>query len=340
MKLSGPGNSSDLEAAREIARRLHERVRRGERPAGRPPLGVPARRSSPPEVGVRFGGGRAAQPVARSPQARRARPLAAPASVPMPSPSRPSLDAAPELPPEPALPPDEPAPPSWDKEGIAPALGGAVDDLSELADAPGIDAIGPAPDEEPGIEIEDPGATLEEMVEPAGLPSVEEIVRSAGLADHDVTVEDGSYEPPPEAESVPGEAESPFEEPTPVESVSEELFDLPTTPSWDEVVDNCVTIAQARGAMLIDHEGSVLAARGYWPDPGAEAIATKLVAMMDKTLKDAPTRSVSAPVGTLHLTAWRVPLAEGVVTTAFLAEGPLHAEVRTPVDAEILRGAP
>ena len=99
-------------------------------------------------------------------------------------------------------------------------------------------------------------------------------------------------------------------------------------------------IAHARGAMLIDPAGQVLASNGFWPEPGPEPIATKLVAMMEKTLKDAPTRSVSAPVGAMHLTAWRVPLAEGLITVAFLGDTPLRAEARTPVDAEILRGAP
>ena len=61
--------------------------------------------------------------------------------------------------------------------------------------------------------------------------------------------------------------------------------------------------------------------------------------MMERTLKDAPTRSVSAPVGGQHLTAWRVPLAEGLVTAAFIADPPLRSEVRSAIDAEIHRGA-
>jgi hypothetical protein len=91
--------------------------------------------------------------------------------------------------------------------------------------------------------------------------------------------------------------------------------------------------------MIIDPAGQVFAARGEWPEPGPDAIAGRLVAMMERTLKDAPTRSVSAPVGGQHLTAWRVPLAEGLVTAAFIADTPLRSDVRSAIDAEILRGA-
>ena len=55
MKLSPPASSSDLEAAREIARRLHQRRRRDDRPpegqaAPRPaaPFGAPRPRPEPP----------------------------------------------------------------------------------------------------------------------------------------------------------------------------------------------------------------------------------------------------------------------------------------------------
>ena len=90
--------------------------------------------------------------------------------------------------------------------------------------------------------------------------------------------------------------------------------------------------------MLVDPAGQVFAARGDWPPPGPDAIAGKLVTMMAKTLKDAPTRSISAPLMGMHLTAWRVPLSEGLVTAAFIGAAPVRAEARPAIDAEILSG--
>ena len=59
---------------------------------------------------------------------------------------------------------------------------------------------------------------------------------------------------------------------------------------------------------------------------------------MDKALKAAPHRSVSVPIGNLHLTAWRVHGSDTMVTVGFVAEAPLKAEVRPAIDAEVKRG--
>jgi hypothetical protein len=105
------------------------------------------------------------------------------------------------------------------------------------------------------------------------------------------------------------------------------------------VVDACRGLAQASGALVADPSGQVFAVRGDWPEPGPDAIAAKLVAMMNRTLRDAPTRSISAPLMGMHLTAWRVPLEQGLVTVAFVAEAPVRTEVRPAIDTEIHRGA-
>jgi hypothetical protein len=60
---------------------------------------------------------------------------------------------------------------------------------------------------------------------------------------------------------------------------------------------------------------------------------------MDRTLKDAPTRSISAPLMGKQLTAWRVALADGLVTAAFIGDSAVRAETRPAIDAEIRRGA-
>ena len=388
MKLSPPASSSDLEAAREVARRLHEQRRQSERPVAAPPVVVrrpvapatPAARldvvtskpiavAAPPHATPHAG---VPHPVAHATPGRpqRQTPAAPPVPEPPPLPPTPppvvppprltvtppvqapplvepprpaahdrpaAPPRAPELRPEPA----QAAPPSWDEGAGEVEETEASETLSDLDAASalaGTDDVAPAGDDD-AIEIEETGTTLEEMVGAAGLPSVEPVV---GPPDLDLgeagSAEEGSYEPEPAAPTPFAAAPSPFDDDPGIET--EELFDLPPTPSWDEVVENCLMIAHARGAMLIDPAGHVLASNGFWPEPGPEPIATKLVTMMEKTLKDAPTRSVSAPVGAMHLTAWRVPLAEGLITVAFLADAPLRAEVRTPVDAEILRGAP
>jgi hypothetical protein len=105
--------------------------------------------------------------------------------------------------------------------------------------------------------------------------------------------------------------------------------------SWDDVADSCLALAPAHGAMLVDPAGQVLTARGEWPEPGPEAIAGRLVSMMEKKLRDAPTRSVSAPLAGLHLTAWRVPAEEGYLTVVFMADAPLRADVRPAIDTTI-----
>ncbi len=409
MKLSPPASSSDLEVAREVARRLHEQRRQAERrpaavspmvvrrpaaPAaatarldvmpsgpgapqrhqnaaperpGRPTHVAPAHPLTPPPV--------VAPPVVTPPVVAPpvvappvvappvvappvvappvvAPPIVAPPVVaaaapprPTPAPSAhaphalepPARPAAPALAPEP-LPLAAPAPEPWDSEGDEAPETEETDALSALGDVgPVSDAEEDAPpSEDDAIEIEETNTTLEEMVSAAGT-SAEEIVGPPDLDAGEAPVDEGeSYEPAPAAAFTT--TPSPFD--SSIETMSEELFDLPATPSWDEVVENCLMIAHARGAMLIDPAGQVLASNGFWPEPGPEPIATKLVAMMEKTLKDAPTRSVSAPVGAMHLTAWRVPLAEGLITVAFLGDAPLRAEARMPVDAEILRGAP
>jgi hypothetical protein len=174
-----------------------------------------------------------------------------------------------------------------------------------------------APPDVPLPDFEDEGVSPEEMVgveEPAPLDDL----------------------PAPEPFEAPP---SPFDvELDESEDGAGEVFEAPP-PSWDQIVETCLSLSQSQGGMIVDPAGQVFAARGSWPGPGPEAIAAKLVATMERTLKDAPTRSISAPLMGRHLTAWRVPLSEGLVTVAFLGEAPVRAEIRPAIDGEILRGA-
>ncbi len=284
MKLSPPASSSDLEAAREIARRLHQRRRRQDRPG--------------PEK----------EPEAAGTPRPRSEPLAPPAPprrpAPLPS-TRPPLTTPPAA---------EPELPSWDDSpSAAPAPTDRADSLVDFGD----------PGTEPGV-LTDPGGEAAPVVEDPGV-SPEEMVGSVAAP----------FEALPEPDAY-GAPLSPFE----VElDETPEDEGAPGPPSWDDIVETCLGLAQASGAMLVDPAGQVFAARGEWPEPGPDAIAAKLVSTMERTLRDAPTRSISAPLMGRHLTAWRVPLAEGLVTAAFLGDAPVRAETRPAIDTEIHRGA-
>jgi hypothetical protein len=271
MKLNPPASSSDLEVARAIAQRLHQR-RRGTDVA----------------------------------------PLSAFEPPPAPSfPGRPPVEVPPPV--WSVEPPPLPKPLARKAEPPPPPLPEPIDPLAGLGETPE-----PVP-AAPGLSAEDLLAGRDEP--PAAGP-----VEAAG-----------SGPDLPEAEPLP----PPFDEParTPDEGPEDLFAAAPPPPSWDEIVENCLALSRAHGAMLVDAAGQVVSARGEWPEPGPDLIAGKLVAMMDRTLRDAPTRSVSAPLAGRQLTAWRVPLPEGLVTIAFIGNAPVRTDSRPAIDAEIHRGA-
>jgi len=334
MKLNPPASSSDLEAAREIARRLHQRRRRADFERGGDQRMAP----TPDEP--------AARPAPFAPPA----PLAS--SRPIPPAARPAAFDRRAAPSPVVAPAPEPAPPSWDDdEGDAlpphEHITGALGDLDETG-------AEPAETAEAAALIEPAGAEEPSDAAVSGLTGVEVGVPGVEIEEDDETVSPDEMVGGGDGEA-PAAEEDPFREPLGGEELEprlpppgegaaagadEEIFDeTPPPPSWDEVVETCRELAGASGAMIIDPAGQVFAARGEWPDPGPDAIAGRLVVMMERTLKDAPTRSVSAPVGGQHLTAWRVPIAEGLLTAAFIADAPLRSDVRAAIDAEIHRGA-
>jgi hypothetical protein len=300
MKLNPPASSSDIEVARDIARRLHQRRRREDRPSA----------------------GRRAVEADRQPLAALAPEPVAIAHAPSPPRWEPAAAPPPVLEP----PVEEPAPPSWDD---APQDGAS--DVKEPEDAlEALTAEPPATDpglaSAPAIELEEPPASL-------GVPKA---------AFEEADAYGGTPEPSP---FDGGDAlVAPDIEPAQLEggdeaSDEEELFDGPPQPSWGDIIERCMALAHARGALLADPSGALVAVRGEWPDPGPDAIASRLVAMMERTLRDAPTRSVSAPVGGMHLTAWRVPAGERLLTAAFIAETLVKADTRPAIDDEVRRGA-
>jgi len=274
MKLNPPASSSDLEAAREIARRLHQRRRREDRPAGEEPAPAPVARKLRPLARRRH----LALPRRRRsrhsttcrastrPRPTRSHPTRPRPTRPRPTRPRPTRPRRRDR--ADAKPPDEEA---FSVEEPSPAL-----------EEPGLGDEGPALEasrhsrtspsgDQPEIQVEERAVSPEEMV--------------------------GSPEPPPFAS-----------EPSPFDVAMDDAGDATESappPSWDDVTDACLGLAQARGALLADPSArsSRLAESGR---AGPTAIAAKLVSMMNRTLKDAPTRSISAPLMGMHLTAWRV----------------------------------
>jgi hypothetical protein len=361
MKLSQPASSSDIEAAREIARRLNQHRRRDDRSAATPEPAAssdealsPPKRLKPPPLPPRLAQPRPepAEPIEppvveiqEPPAPPEPKPARKPLAPARPGPARVEAPKHPAPPPRVELPapadefeaefdPEEPPAfkrSSWDDVGDAldeaadaeVELSAPEDDepLGALAAAPA-SPVFQAPAGEPALTPDDSGASLDVDVEDATI-SPEELVGGADA------VEASPFDQLAEAER------SPFDDALLDEAPS---ADEPVGPSWDEIVETCRVLGQAQGAMLVDPAGQVFAARGDWPTPGPNAIATKLVAMMERTLKDAPTRSISAPLMGLHLTAWRVQLNEGLVTVAFIARTPVKTEARPGIDGEIHRG--
>jgi hypothetical protein len=361
MKLSQPASSSDIEAAREIARRLNQHRRRDDRSAATPEPAAssdealsPPKRLKPPPLPPRLAQPRPepAEPIEppvveieEPPAPPEPKPARKPLARARPSPARVEAPKHPAPPPRVELPapadefeaefdPEEPPAfkrSSWDDVGDA--LDEAADaevELSEREDDEPLGALAAAPASpvfeapagDPALTPDDSGASLDVDVDDATI-SPEELVGGA------VAGEASPFDQLAEAER------SPFDDALLDEAPS---ADEPVGPSWDEIVETCRVLGQAQGAMLVDPAGQVFAARGDWPTPGPNAIATKLVAMMERTLKDAPTRSISAPLMGLHLTAWRVQLNEGLVTVAFIARTPVKTEARPGIDGEIHRG--
>ena len=319
MKLNPPGSSSDLEVARAIARRLHHRAR-GTKPVPEPPATAPA----PPAPAT------PPPPAVVSPPEPRAL-----------EPQPPALDA-PELEPEPpVLPASEPAgvygadtgeiqpePP-----GLADVQENALEQLPPGGYGPAMGSFQAASNEQTAWSNEDTAGgddALADLAAPPSTPGLEGLEPpESGVSPEDLLPE----QPAPPDWSDPGALEADWG--SEGEPAAKAEAPIEATSSWDDVADSCLALAPALGAMLVDPVGQVLTSRGDWPEPGPEAIAGRLVSMMERKLRDAPTRSVSAPLAGQHLTAWRVPAHEGYLTIVFMADAPLKADIRPAIDTAI-----
>src|SRR5574341_205266 len=221
MKLNPPASSSDLEVAREIARRLHQSRRREDRTA-------------------------TSWPAEEAP----VRPRLTPPPLPRPH-SEPVVAVQPPVRPAPA--PALPPPP---QPALSPDLEVDVDSSEPSFDLPEAPVFERPSWSEPRAARPEPTA-IEDLAgpyEPAHFADAKP-QHQPQLPDVDVE------EPPLSPEAMIGEANeieaSPFDQLTPPESprFDEELLDAPPVaeapppPSWDEIVETCMGLAQATGAM-------------------------------------------------------------------------------------------
>src|SRR5262245_24491368 len=330
MKLSPPASSSDVDVARGIARRLSRLAAPadaeeaplppyapfpGARPAAAPRAEArpsepppPAPRPAPPTTSENLRMARAAAAEQHRPPAVA---KAAPAPPPPAPPPPPPLAAVEEE--MGVLAEEEPAPPPPPRPPLKPAPAKPAPPQKAAPPRPAPPPPPPPP----------PAPLLEEMPEESefAVDGEAEVAASTdAMPDMDVDFEAAARAA---AEAVP-DVEPEVEAPR----------------SWADILQDCLYLARASGALLIDAQGEVAAHTGDWPSPGVEHIAARLVPAMDKALKAAPHRSVSVPIGNLHLTAWRVHGTDTMVTVGFVAESPLKAEVRPAIDTEVKRGMP
>lgn len=349
MKLSPPASSSDLELARAIARKLS----RLDTPEGRVDV-----QPLPPYVPFPSGSpDRAATHPPKSPQkppAPAPAPLLHPETVRM---SRPPVPDAP--PPKPAAPPQKPAaaaPPKPAAPAPRPAAPPAPPPVPPPPDQQIDEEVGVLEDDDADAPAPPPPPPPKAVTRPAAPPAPPkppppppEPEPEADIAiegeeepadDVELEVPSGDVDVDFEAEARAAAAAAAAAIPDPEVEAIPEIEGEASAPTWAEIVMDCLYLARASGVLLIDSHGQVAATGGDWPAPGVESIAGRLVPAMDKALRGAPTRSVSVPIGTQHLTAWRVPVGDSLMTIGFVADAPLKAEVRPAIDAEVKRGTP
>jgi hypothetical protein len=348
MKPKSPGSSSDLERARALAARLAEDAP-ANAPAVPPPPGgyvvfsaarftggaprgpapaahreSPAPAFAPPPPAPPHAAPRL-EPVRSAPEPHRPAPRPpadlipeAPPPAPRPVPPRPEprAEAPRPVPPPPPLPEPEPEPPAADAFEPSPAF----------EPPPGF-----APAFEPSPAFEDSGTAIEEEQE----REEEEIAAPNLDAGDDEAVE----EPPP---------------PPAVELEEENLGVLPEDaeeppageppPSWAQILDDCLYLARARSALVMDRGGRVVEARGEWPKNTLEKIAVRLKSAIDKAVASATDGDtpllVELQLGAFWLTGIRVMNGDSPAIAGFLAQAPLRAEVRPALEGELSRGQP
>jgi hypothetical protein len=320
MKPKSPVSSSDLDRARALAARLAEDAPPNAPDVPHPPGGYiafSAERFTGAVRGPAPAAPRESYAPARSsppPPPRLETPRPAPEPLLAPAPTRGPAEAHAEDPrrPQPRAEPKveapRPAPPPLPPEPepeLSPVEG--FEPSAAFEPAPGFDTASNAIENELAEPVLEPADNEPEPSLPPAPPLVEIEEESLGV----LPDEEEAAEPPP---------------------------------SWGQILDDCLYLARARSALVMDRGGRVVEARGEWPKNTLEKIAVRLKSAIDKSVATATGTETSLLVelqlGAFWLTGMRVMVGDSPVLAGFLAQAPLRAEVRPALEDELLRGQP
>lgn len=315
---------------------------------GRRGVAAPARRVAEPAAAALF-----PEPV-RPPGLPEAE-----AEPPAPAPPRDESPAVvtepPELPesaPEPIAPAEtEPEPVSPPAEPLAAML--------EPGSPAGPDESGPAPEAEEPFEVPpaaleavpspvEPASAIEALTGPAPAPAAEAPPAPEAPAPEPEPAVPAPPPPPvPEAET---DADADKTDParavdtstvrlraSKLDALVDGLVQRPPKP-WSTVLQSAMFLGQSVGALLADAGGKLVASTGQWPTGKVEAIAARLLPMLEKARRFQPEDPpATIRLGSQVITAWRLQAEGQLLTAAFLAETPLPADLRPGIDSILRR---
>lgn len=140
-----------------------------------------------------------------------------------------------------------------------------------------------------------------------------------------------------------GEPEAGAEAEDIIEQLVADIEDEEEPPSWPQILEACVSVSHSRAGIIVDAEGHILQASEQLPKNKLDAIAARLLQVMQEIPAEnalpETSRSVAVQLGAFWLTGLRVALGGEQVTIGLLAPSQLSPEVLPAVDAEIRRGA-
>ena len=100
--------------------------------------------------------------------------------------------------------------------------------------------------------------------------------------------------------------------------------------SWDDALDRCLLRSGARGALVVDSAGLIIAIRGDWEGRNSEqldSLAARLQAAVDESKRMDDARGlVSLALSKQWLTGIRAESPEGPLTLGLLSGGPVGVD--------------
>jgi len=121
----------------------------------------------------------------------------------------------------------------------------------------------------------------------------------------------------------------------------EEEDEASAPPSWSQVLEDCVAVSQGRAGIILDADGNILQASEQLPKNKLDAVAARLMQVMEEVPGDErvpiASRSVAIQLGAFWLTGLRVPLGRRHVTVGLLAQLQLETDVLPALEATVRR---